>query len=51
LTPIVLGAVFLGDRMTARELAGAAIIASALLVIDGRLFQRVGRRLTARSMS
>lgn len=37
LTPIVLGGVFLGERIGARDLTGAAIIAAALLIIDGRL--------------
>jgi drug/metabolite transporter (DMT)-like permease len=37
LTPIVLGALFLGDRLSMRETIGAAIIALALIVIDGRL--------------
>jgi drug/metabolite transporter (DMT)-like permease len=40
LTPILLGAIFLGDRFTLREGLGAAIIASALVVIDGRVFGR-----------
>jgi drug/metabolite transporter (DMT)-like permease len=43
LTPILLGAVFLGDRMTTQQIAGAALIAFALVVIDGRLFQRQRR--------
>jgi drug/metabolite transporter (DMT)-like permease len=37
LTPIVLGALFLVDRLSMREIIGAAIIALALIVIDGRL--------------
>jgi drug/metabolite transporter (DMT)-like permease len=41
LTPILLGSAFLGDRMSARELAGAFIIACALVIIDGRLIARV----------
>ena len=40
LTPIVLGGIFLGDRLSAREIVGALVIAAALLIIDGRLFQR-----------
>lgn len=40
LTPIALGGVFLGDRLTPRDLAGALVIAAALIMIDGRLFRR-----------
>lgn len=39
LTPILLGAAFLGERLTAREIVGAFVIASALVCIDGRLFE------------
>jgi drug/metabolite transporter (DMT)-like permease len=38
-TPVLLGAVFLGERLTAQEIVGAGIIAAALLVIDGRLLR------------
>jgi drug/metabolite transporter (DMT)-like permease len=41
LTPILLGAAFLGERMTPREIAGAAVIAAALIIIDGRLVRRL----------
>ncbi|MDP2733937.1 MAG: DMT family transporter, partial [Hoeflea sp.] len=37
---ILLGAVFLGERLEAFELAGLALIACGLLVIDGRVFRR-----------
>lgn len=40
LTPIVLGGLFLGERLTAREVLGAMVIAAALLLIDGRVLQR-----------
>ena len=40
LTPITLGWLFLGERLTARELAGAAVIALSLVIIDGRLLRR-----------
>jgi drug/metabolite transporter (DMT)-like permease len=40
LTPILLGGVFLGDRLTPRDMAGALIIAAALVIIDGRVFRR-----------
>jgi drug/metabolite transporter (DMT)-like permease len=40
LTPILLGAAFLDDTLAPREIAGAAIIGLALLVLDGRLFKR-----------
>ena len=35
-TAILLGVLVLGEPLTAREIAGALVIASALLVIDGR---------------
>jgi drug/metabolite transporter (DMT)-like permease len=41
LTPIALGGLFLGETLTPWELAGASIIAVALLIIDGRLFGRL----------
>ncbi len=37
---ILLGAVFLGERLAAPELAGMALIAVGLLVLDGRLLHR-----------
>ena len=40
LTPILLGGFFLGERLSAREITGALIIAGALIVIDGRLLRR-----------
>ncbi len=40
-TPMVLGYLLLGERMSGRELAGAAVIGLALLVIDGRLVRRL----------
>jgi drug/metabolite transporter (DMT)-like permease len=45
LTPIVLGGIYLGERLTGREVAGAVMIAAALLIIDGRLL-RLPRRLS-----
>jgi len=38
LTAILLGCLLLGEPISLREIAGAAVIGSALLVIDGRLF-------------
>jgi drug/metabolite transporter (DMT)-like permease len=38
LTPIVLGSLLLGEQITARQVVGGLIIASALVVIDGRMF-------------
>jgi drug/metabolite transporter (DMT)-like permease len=49
LTPILLGAIFFGERLSLREIAGAAIIAFALVVIDGRLFRRPGFKGRPRS--
>lgn len=43
LTPILLGGIFLGDRLTPRDMVGALVIAAALVIIDGRLFNR-GKR-------
>ena len=40
-TATALGAAFLGEAMKATEIAGALIIASALVIIDGRLLRRV----------
>jgi drug/metabolite transporter (DMT)-like permease len=37
LTPIMLGWVFLGERLSATDIAGALVIAAALIIIDGRL--------------
>jgi drug/metabolite transporter (DMT)-like permease len=37
---ILLGAVFLGERLQLRQLIGAAVIGLALVVIDGRLFTK-----------
>jgi drug/metabolite transporter (DMT)-like permease len=37
---VLLGAVFLGERMQSFEFAGMALIGLGLLVIDGRLFRR-----------
>lgn len=37
---ILLGAVFLGERLQAYEFAGMALIAAGLITIDGRLFKR-----------
>ena len=41
LTPIFLGAAFLGERLSMREWAGAAIIGLALVILDGRLFRKL----------
>jgi drug/metabolite transporter (DMT)-like permease len=43
LTPVLLGAIFLGERLTPREMVGALVIAAALIIIDGRLFRRLRR--------
>jgi drug/metabolite transporter (DMT)-like permease len=42
-TAILLGSLVLGEHMSLREIAGALVIGSALLLIDGRVlkfFQR-----------
>ncbi|MBO0764623.1 MAG: DMT family transporter [Hyphomicrobiaceae bacterium] len=43
LTPIMLGGLFLGERLSTTDLAGALIIATALLLIDGRAFAALYR--------
>src|SRR5271163_1724234 len=52
---ILLGALFLGERLAPRHFLGLAIIAIGLGLIDGRLArtieQRLARRLTPRSTS
>ena len=50
LTPIVIGALFLGERLLAREFAGAGVILCALIIIDGRLLSWVRRRLLRRGL-
>jgi drug/metabolite transporter (DMT)-like permease len=37
-TGVALGALFLGEALTLRQVAGGLVIALSLLVIDGRLF-------------
>lgn len=37
-TPIVLGSLFLGEHLSTREWVGTAVIALALVIIDGRIF-------------
>ena len=43
-TAILLGHFVLGEAMTLREIAGALVIASALLIIDGRVLSLLPRR-------
>ncbi len=38
-TPIILGAIMRGEWLSTREFVGAAVIACALLIIDGRLLR------------
>lgn len=42
MSAILLGAIFLGERLEAFELAGMGLILVGLLVIDGRIFRRRG---------
>jgi drug/metabolite transporter (DMT)-like permease len=37
LTPVALGGIFLGERLSATDITGALIIAAALIIIDGRV--------------
>ncbi len=39
LTPIFLGGLFLGETLTGRDILGACVIATALILIDGRVLQ------------
>jgi drug/metabolite transporter (DMT)-like permease len=43
-TAIVLGYLFLDEMVTPREIAGALVIASALLIMDGRILARFAIR-------
>jgi drug/metabolite transporter (DMT)-like permease len=45
LTPIALGGMFLGERLSARDIAGALVIAAALVIIDGRPLNALRRGL------
>ena len=44
-TAILLGYLVLGERISGREIIGAVVIGSALLLIDGRVFNLVRRSL------
>ena len=46
-TAILLGALVLGEQLEPRSFAGMALIAAGLAAIDGRLFRRRARRVTA----
>ncbi len=48
-TSVALGAFFLGERLTARQFLGYALIAIGLACIDGRLPPMLGRRPDARN--
>lgn len=43
-TAIIMGHVFLNERLDGQELTGAAIIIGSLVIIDGRLLRRSGPR-------
>ncbi len=49
ITPIVLGALFLGERLSLRECIGAMIIAGGLLIIDGRPLRWLGGKLSSKT--
>jgi drug/metabolite transporter (DMT)-like permease len=42
-TAILLGSLVLGEHISPREIAGALVIGSALLLIDGRVLKFFGR--------
>ena len=46
LTAILLGHIFLGESIDAREIIGALVIASALVIIDGRAFRWIFLQMT-----
>jgi drug/metabolite transporter (DMT)-like permease len=46
-TAILLGYLVLGERISGREIIGAVVIGSALLLIDGRVFNLARRALAA----
>ncbi len=43
-TAILLGSLVLGEQISPREIAGALVIGSALLLIDGRVLKFLERR-------
>ncbi len=43
MTAILLGALVLGEHIAPREIAGALVIGSALLLIDGRVLKLFAR--------
>jgi drug/metabolite transporter (DMT)-like permease len=45
-TAILLGYLVLGEKISPREIAGAMVIGSALLVIDGRVLNFLQRQVT-----
>jgi drug/metabolite transporter (DMT)-like permease len=47
-TAILLGYLVLGEAISFREIVGAVVIGSALLIIDGRVFQLFGRPVAIR---
>jgi drug/metabolite transporter (DMT)-like permease len=42
-TPIIGGAIYLGERLAPREIAGGIVIMLALVIIDGRMFRMLRR--------
>ncbi len=44
ITPIIGGALYLGERLAPREIAGGAVIMLALIIIDGRVLRLGSRR-------
>ena len=48
ITPVILGALFLGERLSPREFLGAGVIACGLLIIDGRPLRWLGAKFRTR---
>jgi drug/metabolite transporter (DMT)-like permease len=46
-TATILGVLVLGETLTSHQIGGALVIASGLLVIDGRLLGWLGQRRSA----
>jgi drug/metabolite transporter (DMT)-like permease len=48
LTPILLGGLFLGEMLSTRDIIGACVIATALILIDGRVLGKIQSWLKGR---
>ena len=46
-TAVILGSIFLGEQIRAKEIAGALIIATGLLFLDGRVIAWASRKVSS----